>query len=72
MHVVKLSVSDVKTVLEPSVGSAIPENVVHILRSDMATVTYSWDTPGWSAATTAAWCCVRLLLYRARATEKCS
>jgi hypothetical protein len=51
MHVVRLWVSDVKAVLEPSEGHSpprpVPDSVDHpLLHSDSANVTYSWDSPG--------------------------
>lgn len=48
MHVVKLWTSEVKAVLEPSndPATAVSE-MIPLLRSDSATVTYSWDSPGW-------------------------
>lgn len=51
MHVVKVWTSEVKAVLEPSndPATAVSDNVEKItplLRSDSATVTYSWDSPG--------------------------
>ena len=53
MHVVRLQLSDVRAVLEPSVGHSPPspvhESVEPLLCSDFANVTYSWDSPGQSA-----------------------
>ena len=39
-----------KAVLEPSASPPGSEPVVHLLRSDTATVTYSWDSPGLTTA----------------------
>ena len=47
MHVVKLWLSEVKAVLEPSTGPPVTsDNVDTLLRSDTATITYSWDSLG--------------------------
>lgn len=55
MHVVRLWISEVRAVLEPSAGripsdgTVPPESVEKmnlLLRSDSATITYSWDSPG--------------------------
>ena len=50
MHVVRLWGTEVRAVLESSTGEAV-DSLDQLLRTDSATVTYSWDSPGESCVT---------------------